>query len=368
MSDLSARLSLPYLLPAQAQKHVTHNEALQQLDIAVQLALEEPAAELPPALPEAGQVWGLGPAPTGDWAGQPGKLAAFTGTGWIFITPQEGWLALDRASGRVLRRAGNGWSAPVLNDLDGLGIGTSHDTTNRLAVAAPATLLTHEGAGHQLKINKAASGDTASLLFQTGWSGRAEMGTAGTDDFAIKVTADGSTWTTALNFAGADGTVSGAAVQASATDVTPGRLARADYAFGPGNLLGTVSQSGGQPTGAVLESGTSANGGWLRLACGTQIAWHVMLFTDVTEFGAGTFANPYSSRAFDWSFPAGFIAPPGVTAQVDTGTASGAARRLVAIIGDVTTLLAGSVTVSRFSGDGSPTTPKVHMLAVGRWF
>jgi hypothetical protein len=57
-----------------------------------------------------------------------------------------------------------------------------------------------------------------------------------------------------------------------------------------------------------------------------------------------------------------------VTAQVDTGTTSGAARRLVAIIGDVTTLWAGSVTVSRFSADALATTPKVHMLATGRWF
>ena len=32
MSETSAILSLPYLMPAQAQKHVTHNEALRILD------------------------------------------------------------------------------------------------------------------------------------------------------------------------------------------------------------------------------------------------------------------------------------------------------------------------------------------------
>ena len=36
MSETSARLSLPYLMPSQAQKHVTHNEAVRQLDILVQ--------------------------------------------------------------------------------------------------------------------------------------------------------------------------------------------------------------------------------------------------------------------------------------------------------------------------------------------
>jgi hypothetical protein len=52
--------------------------------------------------------------------------------------------------------------------------------------------------GVQLKINKAAAGDTGSLLFQTGWSGRAEMVLAGDDDFHVKVSADGSNWKEAL--------------------------------------------------------------------------------------------------------------------------------------------------------------------------
>ena len=37
MSDLSPILSLPLLQASQAQKHVTHNEALMQLDLLVQL-------------------------------------------------------------------------------------------------------------------------------------------------------------------------------------------------------------------------------------------------------------------------------------------------------------------------------------------
>ena len=38
-NDVSAILSLPYILPAQAQKHVTHNEALRMLDLLVQLVV-----------------------------------------------------------------------------------------------------------------------------------------------------------------------------------------------------------------------------------------------------------------------------------------------------------------------------------------
>ena len=31
MPDITPNLALPFILPSQAQKHVTHNEALQQL-------------------------------------------------------------------------------------------------------------------------------------------------------------------------------------------------------------------------------------------------------------------------------------------------------------------------------------------------
>ena len=75
-----------------------------------------------------------------------------------------------------------------------LGVSATPDATNRLSVSSPATLLNNAGAGHQVKVNKATAGDTASLLFQTGFSGRAEMGTAGGDDFSIKVSADGTTF------------------------------------------------------------------------------------------------------------------------------------------------------------------------------
>ncbi|MEZ5686595.1 MAG: DUF2793 domain-containing protein [Paracoccaceae bacterium] len=58
MSDLSTRLGLPYLQPSQAQKHVTHNEALQTLDILVQLVVEDFYANLPPEVPVEGQSLG----------------------------------------------------------------------------------------------------------------------------------------------------------------------------------------------------------------------------------------------------------------------------------------------------------------------
>ena len=74
MTEISARLGLPYLLPSQAQKHVTHNAALHRLDGLVQLVLEATGAETPPADPAEGAIWALGPAPG---CRNPGRRAEF---------------------------------------------------------------------------------------------------------------------------------------------------------------------------------------------------------------------------------------------------------------------------------------------------
>ena len=48
MSDATTHLLLPYILAAQAQKHVTHNEALERLDSIVQLTVTAFDATTPP--------------------------------------------------------------------------------------------------------------------------------------------------------------------------------------------------------------------------------------------------------------------------------------------------------------------------------
>lgn len=207
MADTSPHLALPYLAPAQAQKHVTHNEALQRLDILVQLRVQAFDATEPPALPQDGTVYALGVGAQDAWAGQDGQIAAFTDGAWLFIAPQDGWIATDATTGALRVFQGTDWTALPLDNLAGVGINATADAINRLAVAAQATLLSHAGAGHQLKINKATTADTASLLFQSGWSGRAEMGLAGSDAFTIKVSPAGSTWITALRIDPATGNV-----------------------------------------------------------------------------------------------------------------------------------------------------------------
>lgn len=255
MSDETVNLALPYILPSQAQKHVTHNEALRRLDGLVQLVLHSEISA-PPASPPEGRCFAIGAAPTGAWSGRAGRIALFEDGAWTYLAPQAGWIAWFVDAGRQKIWTSSAW-ADLLSEssIPKLGVNASADTTNRLVVSSAATLLNHAGAGHQLKLNKAAAGDSLSLLYQTGWSGRAEMGLAGSDDFEIKVSADGSNWATALRT-----TAAGAVLM-------PGRpLVRASYgetAMTPANGartgFGTLHLSqGGFALGATVTGGSGS--------------------------------------------------------------------------------------------------------------
>lgn len=82
MPDIFPTLSLPYLLPSQAQKHVTHNEALQLLDVAVQTSVVDRDRAEPPGSPAVGDCHIVAAGASGGWAGQTGKIAQYNGTDW----------------------------------------------------------------------------------------------------------------------------------------------------------------------------------------------------------------------------------------------------------------------------------------------
>lgn len=218
--DHTARLPLPFIMPQQAQKHVTHNEALQALDMLVQPVVESRTLTTPPPSPLAGEAYLVPLEATGSWAGHSQELAAFQTGAWHFYDPAEGWQAYVRTERTWYVFDAGEWSplASLGAGLPQLGINITADTTNRLAVASAATLLTHAGAGHQLKLNRATTSDTASLLYQSNWSGRAEMGLMGDDHWRLKVSADGTSWITALAIDPANGSTTVAASLKPAID------------------------------------------------------------------------------------------------------------------------------------------------------
>ncbi|MEM7488785.1 MAG: DUF2793 domain-containing protein [Pseudomonadota bacterium] len=372
MSETSLNLSMPYIQEGQAQKHVTHNEALELLDALVQLAVDGRSDTVPDG-PAHGARWIVGPAPEGDWAGHADAVAVWHGSEaggrWTFLVPNRGWTAWIGDEEQARTWDGASWRVVggLPDQVDRLGVGTPPDGTNRLAVGAAGTLLTHDGTDHRVTINKAGAGDTASLLFQSGWSGRAEMGLTGSDDFAFKVSADGGSWTTALTFDAGTGTAGGAAVQQASDDVTPGRLMRADWGYGPGNLLGAVDQVGGVPTGAVIESGRTAEGDFVRYADGTQICSAVLTLA----FDAA------SQLTVAWTFPKAFDGgtPSFVGGTLDAADALANATPGLEDLGPLMALdtdpLGTRFLQTRVRGGtdfAGTDDAEMHAIAVGRWF
>ena len=341
MPNPTANLALPNILGSQAQKHVTHNEALRLLDGIVQLGVLNRTLTAPPGSPAEGDRHVVAGGATGLWAGWDGSVAFWTDGAWFRLVPRPGWLAHVAAENALLVWTGSAWTAPaalgaipdtdfglvddgdptkkVVFELSGIATGTtrtltlpdvtgeiavlagsqsftgaktfagtltvsaaaaslgtatgdaayglgtgitasgntksvdigtggaagsttlvtlgpvtagaagqmvintalvtfasqvtdvsmpaanltalhlglggaSADASNRLSVNAPATLLNHAGAGHEVTVNKAAAGDDASLAFKTGFSARALAGLLGSDDFTLKVSPDGSSF------------------------------------------------------------------------------------------------------------------------------------------------------------------------------
>lgn len=93
IEQTTARLGMPLLAAGQASKETTHNEALTRLDMLVQPVVVGINRNVPPAAPAIGECWVVGSAPTDAWAGQGGALAGWTGGGWRFVMPSEGFAA-----------------------------------------------------------------------------------------------------------------------------------------------------------------------------------------------------------------------------------------------------------------------------------
>jgi hypothetical protein len=109
--DVTPRLGLPYVVAAQAQKHIPINESLARLDGLVQLAVESRAVAAQPASPVAGEVWILPASATGAaWAGQAaGTLMRFEAGAWEALAPAEGVLAWVKDENQIVAFDGAAW-------------------------------------------------------------------------------------------------------------------------------------------------------------------------------------------------------------------------------------------------------------------
>ena len=84
-------------------------------------------------------------------------------------------------------------------------------------------------------------------------------------------------------------------------------------AFDQASLLGPVAQSGGVPTGAVIERGTAAAGEFVRFADGTQICTSAGVSVPNASTASGAL---FRSATAVWTFPRAFAVAPTVSGSV----------------------------------------------------
>ena len=352
----SPNLILPYIQASQAQKHITHNEAIKLLDGLVQLAVISRVLTAPPGSPVDGDRYIVASSATGIWSGWDLNVAFYADGAWTRLIPRPGWLAYSIADAGFFGWTGAAWAAvgggggggPTFPDntfgitdnadptkiarfdVSGIATGTtrtfslpnttstlavlaatqtftgsttfsgtfdvsaataslgtstgtstanvgtgatltattktvnigtagvsgsttginigsavagalgtlvinsptvtfassvsaiamaaanvsalylglggaSADATNRFSINTPAVLLNHAGTSIDMTFNKNAAGNDATLSFKTGFSTRAIVGLAGSDDFTLKVSPNGSSFFEAFTVARATG-------------------------------------------------------------------------------------------------------------------------------------------------------------------
>lgn len=209
--DASARLQLPYLAAGQMQKHVTLNEALTRLDGLVQASVASRTQQVEPGDPPDGSLWLTPSGATGPAWGAlgAGDLVRFDAGAWSVIEAPEGMVIHIADEGRVLVRHQASWRnlGDLLGEiaqLERLGLNTAADAANPFVAKLNNALWTALGAGEggdgdlRIVFNKEGAGGILSLLFQSAWGGRAELGLIGDENLSLKVSSDGSAWSEAF--------------------------------------------------------------------------------------------------------------------------------------------------------------------------
>ena len=139
-------LAITLVEQSQAQKEITVNAALTRLDAMLNSGAKSRSTNTPPGSPAAGDVYIVGSAPTGAWAGQAGKITYFDQL-WKFITPLQGAMLWVNDEGLKLVFNGSSWAiytpgAASYNDLAGNYTLAASDAgkTLRFTGASAATL------------------------------------------------------------------------------------------------------------------------------------------------------------------------------------------------------------------------------------
>jgi hypothetical protein len=200
MADSSLSLSLPFIQPNQAQKHVTHNEALRILDILTQLSVESDDLSVPPADPSDGHRQIVGDGATGIWSGRDGDVALFENGTWQFFPPRAGWRAYVVNREALIVHDGSEWidlDNAELQEIETFGLGMTALAEAPFSAKLNAAFWTalyraDSGSGSLVTtMNKETSNDNLGVVLQQDFRAKALFGLFGTDDFRVVTSTDG---------------------------------------------------------------------------------------------------------------------------------------------------------------------------------
>lgn len=107
-------MGLGLMEAAQAQKHVTVNEALLRLDALASRQVLSAALSAPPGGAVDGDRFVVAPDAGGEWAGREGQIAFRVNGGWEFHPPWAGFRAFDAEARAWLLHDGSGWRRDVV--------------------------------------------------------------------------------------------------------------------------------------------------------------------------------------------------------------------------------------------------------------
>jgi len=104
---------MPLVDAAQAQKHVTVNEAVARADAVAQMRLKARGVTVPPVAVD-GTAFGIGVGATGDWTGHDGEVAVQANGGWVFMVPKLGWRGWDETAAEAVVYDGVDWQSDAV--------------------------------------------------------------------------------------------------------------------------------------------------------------------------------------------------------------------------------------------------------------
>lgn len=111
------KMALAYIASSQAQKEITHNEALNDIDFLAKTCALNATTNAPPVSPTTGDTYIIGAAPTGAWTGFGGRVAGYY-AGWSIKEPVAGWTAWTQNDNRLLYYTGAAWALLTTPKID----------------------------------------------------------------------------------------------------------------------------------------------------------------------------------------------------------------------------------------------------------